>query len=155
MAVEKNRPATARQSGRGIKKANNQNIAHRSGFVKPKFYYDAREFSGAYYWERGVLSCLISGAKISPEITVDCFIVPWNRLIFKALREIEKLGIVDIRDRGVYAKLELLLAFLRETGNLAPDFEIYVRGCENMIGIPSAIGGFTLGLLRFRLGGKV
>ena len=155
MAVEKNRPATARRAERGIKKANNQNIARRSGFGKTRFYYDAREFSGAYYWERGFLSCVIAGAKIPPEITVDCLMAPWNRLIFSALREIEKLGIVDVRDRGVHAKLKPLLAFLRETGNLAPDFERYVRGCENMIGIPSAIGGFTLGLLRLRLGGKV
>jgi hypothetical protein len=112
-----------------------------------RFRYDPREFQGRRYWERGFLSCLIAGAKIPPQITPDLFRVPRNRVIFQAFLELEKLDIGGIEELAV---------FLRESGRLeAAGGETYLREIETMIGIPFAVRRFTLGLLRFNLGGRV
>jgi hypothetical protein len=109
--------------------------------------YDPREFQGRRYWERGFLSCVIAGARIPSRITPDFFRVPRNRVIFEALRELEKLGMAGI---------EGLTVFLRETGGLeAAGGEIYLQEIETTIGIPSAIRGFAVGILRLNLGARI
>jgi hypothetical protein len=112
-----------------------------------RFRFDLREFQGRHYWERGFLSCVIAGGKIPGEIAGDCFKIPRNRLIFEALRELERLGM---------AGPKALAVLLRETGQLeAAGGEDYVRDIESMIGVPSAIRGFALGILRLHLGARV
>jgi hypothetical protein len=116
-------------------------------FFSPDFRCDPREFQGRHYWERGLLSCVIAGAKIPPQIAPDLFSIPRNRVIFHALRELEKSGMTGINT---------LITFLRETSQLeAAGGEEYLGDIERMIGIPSAIRGFTLGLLRLNLGAKI
>jgi hypothetical protein len=112
-----------------------------------KFYLDPREFQGHHYWERGFLSCVMSGANIPQWITPELFRIPRNLIIFRALQELEKLDITG---------LDALIVFLRETGRLgSADGEGYVRGVESMIGLPSAARGFAEGLLRLNLGARI
>jgi hypothetical protein len=88
----------------------------------------------------------VAGGKIPEGITENRFRVPRNRLIFRALRE---LGGFDITGIGA------LTVFLRETGRLEEaGGEAYLAEIENMIGIPSAVRGFALGLLRLHLGDR-
>jgi hypothetical protein len=112
-----------------------------------RFRYDPREFEGRHYWERGLLSCVIAGGKIPPRITLDFFKIPRNKIIFQGLQELERLGL-----SGAGA----LTTFLRETGRLeAAGGEPYLLDIERMIGIPSAIRGFAIGLLRLNLGARI
>jgi hypothetical protein len=112
-----------------------------------RFRYDPREFQGHHYWERGFLSCVIAGAAIPDGVTEDCFRVPWNRVIFQALRDLERLDVTGI---------EALTVFLRETGWLDDaSKEDYLSGIESMIGMPSAVSGFALGLLRLNMGALI
>lgn len=112
-----------------------------------RFRYDRRNFQGHHYWERGFLSCVIAGAKIPAEITRDSFKISRNKIVFQALRELEKLNLAGI---------EALTVFLRETGRLeAAGGKDYLSGTESMIGVPSAVRGFALGLLRLNLGARI
>jgi hypothetical protein len=112
-----------------------------------RFRYDPREFRGRRYWERGFLSCAIAGAQIPSRITLDLFKVPRNRVIFQALRELERLNL---------AGLGALTVFLWETGRIeAAGGEKYLLDVEGMIGVSSAIRGFALGLLRIGLGARI
>jgi hypothetical protein len=79
-----------------------------------------------------------------------------NQTIFKALQALEGLGFADLREHGIYAKLEILIAFLENTNSLTmAGGEKHLNEIEQMIGIPSAVGGFVLGLLRLNLGARV
>jgi hypothetical protein len=123
---------------------------------RTRFTYDPREFQGAHYWERGFLSCVIAGAAIPDGITGDYFRVPRNRVIFSGLAALQEKGITDLRKTGIYAKYDLLTALLKATGHHeAAGGENYLREIESMIGIPSAIRGFTTGLLRLNLGAPI
>jgi hypothetical protein len=103
----------------------------------PRFTYDPRGFQGAYYYERGLLSCFMAGAAIPPDIAADILLLPRHRVILEALRELERAGI-----RG---NLEALVIWLGKTGTLeAAGGEDYIREIENMIGLPSAAAGFAL-----------
>jgi hypothetical protein len=111
------------------------------------FRYDPREFQGPSYWERGFLSCAVAGAKIPPQITPEVFKIPRNKIIFHALRELERLDMAGVN---------VLITFLRETSRLeAAGGGEYIRDIERMVGIPSAIQIFALGILRLNLGAKI
>jgi hypothetical protein len=119
----------------------------RGRLAGTRFRYDYREFRGRHYWERGLLSCVIAGAKIPPQIAPDLFKVPRNKIIFHALRELE---------RSAMAGIGTLITFLRETGTMEKaGGESYARDIESMVGIPSAIQIFALGLIRINLGARI
>jgi hypothetical protein len=63
------------------------------------FSYDRREFQGRRYWEGGVLSCLISGAKIPSGITPNLFKVPRNRIIRRSLYGLIPRGLPRLKAR--------------------------------------------------------
>jgi hypothetical protein len=108
-----------------------------------KYRYDSRLFEGAAYYERGFLSCIIAGAHIPDLITRENFVIPWNQTIFQALQFMESADI-----KGIEALLNCLdiLGCLEAAGG-----EKYVREAEEMIGIPSAVTGFALGLMELSL----
>jgi hypothetical protein len=114
---------------------------------KYRFVYNPREFEGPRYWERGFLSCVISGAKIPSGITLNLFKIPRNRIVFDVLQKLEKLNLAGI---------EALTVFLRETGRLeAAGGEGYLSGIKQMVSNPAAVRGFALGLLRLNLGAPI
>jgi hypothetical protein len=106
--------------------------------------YDPREFQGAYYYERGFLSCLIAGAAIPLGITPDTLLIPRHRVILEVVRELAEAGI-----RG---NPEALITWLSKTGTLekAGGAE-YVREIEGMTGIAAALSKFTLEIRRLAL----
>jgi hypothetical protein len=103
--------------------------------------------------EQGFLSSIIAGAKIPETITSDMFVIPKHVVIFRALVKLEGLGFIDLRNQGIYAKMKLLITFLNEFKMLdRAGGENYIRQIERSIGIPSAIDGFTLSLLKLAVG---
>jgi hypothetical protein len=86
----------------------------------------------------------MAGAAIPPGITPDTLLIPRHRVILEAVRE--------LTDAGIHGNLEALITWLSETGTLEKAAgEEYVRKIEGMIGIPSALSGFTLEIRRLAL----
>ena len=110
--------------------------------------YDPRQFRGAGYWERGFLSCVMAGAKIPDVITPDHFRMPWNKIIFEALRLIR----LDPAKTGMFEKYDLLVAFLSQNPHFDQNFKDYVTGIRDMVGVPSAVYAFAERLLMLKAG---
>jgi replicative DNA helicase len=111
-------------------------------------YYDRRQFQGCRYWERGFLSCIMAGADIPELITRDHFCMPFNRVIFEALRAIKCRPGADL-----YAKYNLLVSLLKATGNFEnAGGKAYLEEIRDMIGIPSAVHAFAAKLVELKAG---
>ena len=121
---------------------------------KVKTVYDPRQFRGAWYWERGFLSCVMAGAKIPEAITADCFRMHWNRIIFEGLYSLRKAGLPKI---GWFEEYSLLTALLSHTlsDRFDQSFKDYILEIRDMIGVPGAVYPFAVKVLELCLGAAV
>jgi len=148
-------PAITEGSGAGLTEQIDINIPFDKKNVKQKskgvYIFDPRQFQGAYYWERGFLSCVIAGAEIPDTIKLEHFRMPFNRVIFQALRVI-KCG----PGHGLFVKYNLLVSLLKATGNFEKaGGETYLVEIRDMIGVPSAAYAFAVKLVELKAGVKV
>jgi hypothetical protein len=127
-------------------------IRYQNRRYMDSLYLDWREFNGAWYWERGFLSCAIAGAKMPEEITVDCFKLPWNRIIFEALHLIRSNTSIAA---GTEAEYSLLTAYLSLNDCFDQSFKDYLTEIRNMIGIPSAVYAFAVKIIELNAGVSV
>ncbi|MDR2095487.1 MAG: hypothetical protein LBP76_08210 [Treponema sp.] len=106
--------------------------------------YDPRDFQGAYYYERCLLSCLLAGAAIPAGITAETLLIPRHKVIFEAIRELAGMGI-----RG---NIGAVVTWLDKIGLLEKaGGEDYVWEVESVIGIPSAVTAFAVEVRRLAL----
>ncbi|MDR2924236.1 MAG: hypothetical protein LBU85_12975 [Treponema sp.] len=112
-------------------------------------YFDRRKFQGAYYWERGFLSCAMAGGGIPAAITPDHFRMPFNRIIFKALHTMHCSQGAGF-EKG---KCGLLIALLKATGNFEKaGRDAHLEEIRGIIGIPSAVRAFGAKLVELKAG---
>jgi len=143
-------PAADGVSDGGLKELVDQSIPRTTKNINRKFYFDHREFRGAYYWERGFLSCVMAGAEIPAAIAAEHFRMPWNRAVFEALRSISALPPESERER-----FALLSALLARHPWFDGNFKAYLSEIRDMIAVPSAAHAFAAKLVELKAGVNV
>jgi hypothetical protein len=95
---------------------------------------------GPYYSETAVLSAILAGAEIPGSISESVFYDPRNRILFRAMKHLKLLGILNF---------SCLVDCLNEFGVLQKcGGRAYLTKIEYAMPIPYAIGSLTIVLLK-------